>query len=640
MMQGKHQKKQAISMETDKTKKQETVIEIEKTRKQATPMETEKTKKTTPIETQKTKNETTTIEADKIKKQKVGSSLIEAEKSKTDILVEPQPENNDIIVPVDDRAYDPVNNVNKKKEIWRLGVIVDDMWIVTKAETEVSIELLIRDIKGSTIQVSILENDIELWKTKLAEGKTYYMRNFRVHDNDQGFKMTTHKFRLTFVGATRVDEAHIPGIPKTLFNFKDFSEIQSGNFEPDVLVDAIGVIESIKKSVTATSTKKGNVAFTLKDLRDNVLDCTLWDGLSVEFINFYNKLTDMGPAVMIIKHARVKEPQGVFPLQLTNVWNGTKLLFDRNIPEIKVFQNSLPNDATYPSQSFHGTTSTQFRTQSSVGSQYTSDENFCNQARVIGLGDMKKLKADTYCVTVVTTSHIRVSNQGWFFRSCPDCSCRADGTEPPFQCRKGHQTDNPIIKYKLDVEVYDGDDTAKFIFWDSTLDDLVGMNAATLLAKEKKRGFGDPQEYPLCFDDLMERKFAFRVKWQPGYGGQASVLQCKDSKELVDKIQEQLPAGESIGNNIEDIEDEILTITEEPPIQAFTQSDIDKFAGLDDSILSTPNVSASADNDLSASSHKTPATRIAVKPLTVDPINLESQFSSTRSRKVIKKEKI
>jgi hypothetical protein len=38
----------------------------------------------------------------------------------------------------------------------------------------------------------------------------------------------------------------------------------------------------------------------------------------------------------------------------------------------------------------------------------------------------------------------------------------------------------------LDVEVYDGDETAKFVFWDNTLDDLIGMNAATLLEKEKK----------------------------------------------------------------------------------------------------------------------------------------------------------
>jgi hypothetical protein len=38
----------------------------------------------------------------------------------------------------------------------------------------------------------------------------------------------------------------------------------------------------------------------------------------------------------------------------------------------------------------------------------------------------------------------------------------------------------------LDVEVYDGHETAKFVFWDNTLDELIGMTAATLLEKEKK----------------------------------------------------------------------------------------------------------------------------------------------------------
>jgi hypothetical protein len=28
---------------------------------------------------------------------------------------------------------------------------------------------------------------------------------------------------------------------------------------------------------------------------------------------------------------------GSYPLQLTNAWNGTKLLFDEKIPEIKAF---------------------------------------------------------------------------------------------------------------------------------------------------------------------------------------------------------------------------------------------------------------------------------------------------------------
>ncbi|MCI27982.1 replication factor A protein, partial [Trifolium medium] len=67
------------------------------------------------------------------------------------------------------------------------------------------------------------------------------------------------------------------------------------------------------------------------------------------------------------------------------------------------------------------------------------------QTPVIQLGDMKKLKVDTFCVTVATTSHIRVSNQGWFFRSCTDCSCKADGSVPPYKCKKGHMTSDPPI---------------------------------------------------------------------------------------------------------------------------------------------------------------------------------------------------
>ncbi|KAK2389853.1 hypothetical protein QL285_063415 [Trifolium repens] len=56
---------------------------------------------------------------------------------------------------------------------------------------------------------------------------------------------------------------------------------------------------------------------------------------------------------------------------------------------------------------------------------------------------------------------------------------------------------------------------------------------------------------------------------------------------------------------------------------------------LDNAILSTPNVSASAENDISSSSQKTPATRrSAGKEKPTDNLNLDSQFSSTRSGKL------
>jgi hypothetical protein len=81
-----------------------------------------------------------------------------------------------------------------------------------------------------------MNNDMVEWKSKLAEGKTYQMSNFRVFDNDTDYKMSTHQFRLTLVGATKITAALIPDIPPTHFNFKDFSDIHSGKYTPDLLV--------------------------------------------------------------------------------------------------------------------------------------------------------------------------------------------------------------------------------------------------------------------------------------------------------------------------------------------------------------------------------------------------------------------
>ncbi|GAU32460.1 hypothetical protein TSUD_64100 [Trifolium subterraneum] len=443
------------------------------------------------------------------------------------------------------------------------------MWLVYKGDMEDYIDMLIRDIKGNTIQATINNSEIEIWKPLLKEGKNYFMCNFKVFDNDSAFKMTPHKYRLNFVGATKVDEIDYPGMPTTVFNFKDFAEIQAGNYEPNLLVDAIGFVEAIKKCVTASYGKKGNVAFTLKDLRDNVMDCTLWDG--------------------------------VYPLQLCNVWNGTKLLFDPTIPEIAAFISSIPKDVMIPTQHVGASYASQAFNQSYVGSQYSSDENFIKEARVLTIGAIKKLKA---------LQPLHMSGflpKGGFSEAVN--SALASVKDLFHLLSAERDTRHPI------------------------------RLSTTLLEQQKKIGLADPQDYPHAIDDIMERKFAFRVKWTTGWGGQGTVLHYKDSQELVEKIQELLPGAESSSKHITATQDQVVALTDSPPKQTFTQSDIEKFACLDDSILSTPNVSASADNDTSTSSQKTPAKRSAAKHPAVDNTNLEAQFSSTRSGKQIKKEK-
>jgi hypothetical protein len=60
---------------------------------------------------------------------------------------ETQVEKPAITSPVMARQYDPVKNISKKKETRRLGVIIDDMWIVYKGETEDHLQLLVCDVK-------------------------------------------------------------------------------------------------------------------------------------------------------------------------------------------------------------------------------------------------------------------------------------------------------------------------------------------------------------------------------------------------------------------------------------------------------------------------------------------------------------
>jgi hypothetical protein len=147
-----------------------------------------------------------------------------------------------------------------------------------------------------------MHQELAAWKPRLTEGMTYYIRNFKVHDNNTGYRMTPHKYRLTVVSATRLNAVDVCNIPKTYFRFKDFAEIHDGKFDPNLVVgkynitpacmffetiklkiqsvlttrtcsflDAIGVVNDIGKCVTATPTRKGQAVFTLKD---NRLECS------------------------------------------------------------------------------------------------------------------------------------------------------------------------------------------------------------------------------------------------------------------------------------------------------------------------------------------------------------------------------
>jgi hypothetical protein len=122
---------------------------------------------------------------------------------------------------------------------------------------------------------------------------------------------------------------------------------------------------------------------------------------------------------------------------------------------------------------------------------------------------------DEIVITVVTTHHIKPTERGWYFLGCTSCIKQTFGNGPPYECKPlRHQTEVPVIRYadksllfhifqsiyniifcflttlltliliffryKVDVEVKDGNDSARFVFWDSTCIELLGTTAGEL----------------------------------------------------------------------------------------------------------------------------------------------------------------
>ncbi|KAK2442688.1 hypothetical protein QL285_013863 [Trifolium repens] len=212
---------------------------------------------------------------------------------------------------------------------------------------------------------------------------------------------------------------------------------------------------------------------------------------------------------MSLKFAEVEER---YPLQISNAWTGTKLIINEDVPEIIDFRKSLPADNTYATQNQLLPSSSQsFSAQSSAaGSQMSPEGRFIQGHRVLKQIDIIRLNKDEIVITVVTTSHLRpLAEDGNFF-----------------------------CMYRIDVQVHDGDDNAKFVFCDNTCIELLGITAGELQKNMLEAGEDDRLDHPLLLDEMMGQTFAFRVKWQKEWR-QGPVLEIKDDKLLAGKIQQQ-----------------------------------------------------------------------------------------------------
>ncbi|GAU40513.1 hypothetical protein TSUD_92850 [Trifolium subterraneum] len=247
---------------------------------------------------------------------------------------------------------------------------------------------------------------------------------------------------------------------------------------------------------------------------------------------------------------------------------------------------------------------------SASGSQLTPEDHFIQQCPIHKLADIVKLQK----VESTFSHYIRETK----------------GAQPPYKCSEEHETTNHVQRYRIDVQVCDGDTNTRFVFWDNSCIDLLGVTASDLQKTVLKDGVTNHLEYPETIDEMMGRTFAFHVKWQKQWK-HGSVLECKDSKVLVNRIQKELNNGLPINStetsSIRKLHAAESSESQQCEVQCSQSKPLQIVDTLDD-CSNVSEVSASADFDPLQQTMLTPSKRSPVEPK--DDDLLIAQQSSTR----------
>ncbi|KAJ1392000.1 Nucleic acid-binding, OB-fold [Sesbania bispinosa] len=186
------------------------------------------------------------------------------------------------------------------------------------------------------------------------------------------------------------------------------------------------------------------------------ISCTMF-GEYVDAINVHLAEEGAELLVIVVQLGRVKTYKGDITIQ--NVVNTTKIIWNPDIPEVQAFKNRVTLNGF------------------EIGAS----------TMVIGEGYKELPLKDDF----LGFSSMEDNPRATCYRKA--CCINVDHVTP---------------RFKLKLEVFDGEDTAALILFDSDVEYLLGKSCVDLLAEAEDPDFGD---HPLEFGSIMGRELIFKV---------------------------------------------------------------------------------------------------------------------------------
>ncbi|WVZ59866.1 LOW QUALITY PROTEIN: hypothetical protein U9M48_009958 [Paspalum notatum var. saurae] len=376
--------------------------------------------------------------------------------------------------------YNMLADLNPTRYNWCIKVRVVRMWHVSsiaKGKNFASTELILADEEGLAIPACIGQKNIHKFSSSMAEGRSYYIRNFQVSKQERKFKAIPSTYTIFFTSWTGIEE--IPAeestnLPRYIFYFVDFEDLDHRARHGDSLVDIIGQLTVVHPLVHSSSLNGPSVRreLDLRDLSGRHLSVTLWGEHATSFEERFllETIGNDDPVVIIFVGMQVRLFLGS-PSCRSNA--ATKWYINIDIPEVNAFRVSLEGRG-FEVQILPG--------DGNDGTAGLNEEHANRKTVSELLGLNPHDNNDVRFTCHATIREVDVTN-GWWYKGCSICKKGLKSTPlGGLECANCNLDEPMIIPcYKLNVAVEDATGRAKIFMFGGVAEQVVRRTASELV---------------------------------------------------------------------------------------------------------------------------------------------------------------
>ncbi|KAF3550352.1 hypothetical protein DY000_02009870 [Brassica cretica] len=400
--------------------------------------------------------------------------------------------------------FDKVMDLSPAKTTWKIKVKIIHLWRQYSAGDIDSIEMVLIDSNGDTIQATVNEDVVPIFESFLEEDGTL--------SPEYLIDIMGQIVEISFLETTRVrsceSSIEVSGFDPT------YRDILDGSLNSDYLVDVIGQIVEVSpiEVVTVNGKDTNKISLELRNSNDERLQTVLWGVFATDVMEAIQMRRNHA-IICVIRFGKINVWKGKF---ISNAYNVSDVSLNPPMVEVDDFIAVLPKDELVlpivdPKPL-------------SVGCGVSQKDDFFVHTPRKTISQLSDARHVEKCIVMCTIAAID-SDMGWYYLSCKVCAKKVlnvpndfdeDGNDDDpimftYYCPKCKVSNPKLLpRYKLHLIVLDSTGNSKFLLFDNLALQLLHQPCTELVGPNGDE-IEEPAAIPLALNNLIGKTYLFKV---------------------------------------------------------------------------------------------------------------------------------